>query len=127
MRKYVDSSIGQRTPFGTYTNEPSENTAEFRAAKKLSPAGTTLPRYCSMSCRMIAHGIGEGAEDDARLAELVLEGGRHRHAVEYRIHRDAREAGALVQRNAELLVGREQLRVHLIDALRAFFGARGAE
>src|SRR5256885_2268440 len=44
MRKYVDSSIGQRTPFGTYTNEPSENTAELSAAKKLSLYGTTEPR-----------------------------------------------------------------------------------
>ena len=32
MRKYVDSSIGQRTPLGIYTKEPSENTAEFSAA-----------------------------------------------------------------------------------------------
>src|SRR5574337_1258783 len=45
MRKYVDNSIGQRTPFGMNTNEPSENTAEFNAAKKLSPCGTTVPRY----------------------------------------------------------------------------------
>src|SRR3954453_3380915 len=36
MRKYVDSSIGQRTPLGTYTNDPSENTALLSAAKKLS-------------------------------------------------------------------------------------------
>src|ERR1700748_2624943 len=49
MRKYVDSSIGQRTPFGTYTNEPSENTALFNAAKKLSLYGTTDPRYFSTS------------------------------------------------------------------------------
>ncbi len=33
MRKYVDSSIGQRTPFGTNTNEPSVNTAELSVAK----------------------------------------------------------------------------------------------
>src|SRR5436190_18476104 len=45
MRKYVESSSGQRTPFGTYTNEPSVNTAEFSAAKKLSVVGTTEPRY----------------------------------------------------------------------------------
>src|SRR5207244_5561865 len=45
MRKYVDNSMGQRTPFGTYTNEPSENTALFSAAKKLSLYGTTEPRY----------------------------------------------------------------------------------
>src|SRR5450759_2461843 len=45
MRKYVESSIGQRTPFGMKQNEPSEKTAEFSAAKKLSLEGTTLPRY----------------------------------------------------------------------------------
>ena len=28
----IDASIGQRTPLGIYTNDPSENTAEFRAA-----------------------------------------------------------------------------------------------
>src|SRR5215470_16041954 len=33
MRKYVESSIGQRTPLGTNTKLPSENTAEFSAAK----------------------------------------------------------------------------------------------
>src|ERR687897_110820 len=37
--------MGQRTPFGMYANEPSENTAEFSAAKKLSVCGTTDPRY----------------------------------------------------------------------------------
>ena len=33
MRKYVDNSIGHRTPFGMYANEPSVNTAEFSVAK----------------------------------------------------------------------------------------------
>ena len=32
--KYVDNSIGHLTPGGTYTNEPSVNTAEFNVAKK---------------------------------------------------------------------------------------------
>src|SRR5512142_3541109 len=36
IRKYVDSSIGQRTPFGMYAKLPSEKPAEFSAAKKLS-------------------------------------------------------------------------------------------
>src|ERR1035437_10669715 len=45
IRKYVDSSIGQRTPFGMKQNDPSEKTAEFSAAKKLSLDGTTLPRH----------------------------------------------------------------------------------
>lgn len=33
IRKYVDSSMGHFTPLGTYTNEPSLNTALFSAAK----------------------------------------------------------------------------------------------
>src|SRR5258707_15483627 len=45
MRKYVESSSGQRTPLGTYTNEPSVKTAAFSEAKKLSVKGTTDPRY----------------------------------------------------------------------------------
>src|SRR5450756_1148572 len=45
MRKYVDSSIGHFTPFGTNTKEPSVKTAEFSVAKKLSVYGTTEPRY----------------------------------------------------------------------------------
>ena len=37
--------MGHRTPLGTNTNDPSLNTAAFSAAKKLSLAGTTEPRY----------------------------------------------------------------------------------
>ena len=51
-------------------------------------------------------------------ASLLLERGRDRDAVEHRIDRDAGEPRALVQRNAELLVGLEQLRVDLVEALR---------
>src|SRR4026209_2697160 len=45
MRKYVDNSIGQRTLFGMKQKLPSEKTALFKAAKKLSFVGTTEPRY----------------------------------------------------------------------------------
>src|SRR2546428_69590 len=45
IRKYVDNSIGHRTPCGTYANDPSLKTALFRPAKKLSLKGTTVPRY----------------------------------------------------------------------------------
>src|SRR5690606_38170600 len=45
MRKYVDRSIGQRTPLGMYTKEPSVNTALLSALKKLSCTGTTEPKY----------------------------------------------------------------------------------
>src|SRR5699024_1968196 len=53
------SSIGHLTPLGTNTNEPSVNTAEFRAAKKLSLRGTTEPMYfLTMSgCSLMASEI----------------------------------------------------------------------
>ena len=67
---------------------------------------------------MIAYRIGEGAKDHTGLAELVLEGGGHRDAVEHRIDRHARQPRAFMQRNAEFGVSLEQFRVHLIQALR---------
>ena len=43
-----------------YTKDPSENTAEFRVAKKLSVTGTTEPRYLrtSSGCSRSASEIG---------------------------------------------------------------------
>src|SRR6476646_9211927 len=49
MRKYVESSIGHRTPLGMKQKEPSEKTAELSVAKKLSVYGTTEPRYLRTS------------------------------------------------------------------------------
>src|SRR4030095_4592144 len=56
IRKYVDNSIGQRTPLGIKQKLPSEKTALFSAAKKLSFVGTTDPRYflTSSGCSRIA-------------------------------------------------------------------------
>ena len=66
---------------------------------------------------MLLHRFGERAEDDARLRQLRLEGGGHGDAVEHRVHRDAGQDRLLLQRNAELLVGLEQLRIDLVQAL----------
>ena len=38
-------SIGHFTPSGMYTNDPSVNTAEFKAEKEWSPGGITEPKY----------------------------------------------------------------------------------
>jgi hypothetical protein len=68
--------------------------------------------------RMVLHCLGERAEDDTRLLELLLERGGDGDAVEDRVHRHARELGPLVQGHPQLVVGLEQLRVHLVEALR---------
>ena len=72
----------------------------------------------------------EGAEDDPVARELFTEGGRDRDAVEDSVDRhlpwlDPREDLSLMERNPQLLVGLEELRIDLIEALRpVFFGGR---
>ncbi len=62
--------------------------------------------------------LGERAEDDSHLLELVAEGRRDRNRVEDGVDRHAGELGPLAQGDAELLVGLEQLRVDLFERLR---------
>src|SRR5262245_28034231 len=89
--------------------------------------------------------LGDRAEDHAGLGELRLEGGGDRHRVEDRIDRhaavaaaaaavlalvltpalgllDAEQRLALAQRDAELLVGLEDLRIDLVERLRPLLG-----
>ena len=66
---------------------------------------------------MFLDGFGEGAEDDAHLAQLCLEGGGHRDAVEHGIHRHAGEQFPLLQRDAQLFIGAEQFRIDVVQAL----------
>lgn len=79
---------------------------------------------------MLAHRLGDRAEDDAGLGQFLLEGRADRDRIEDRIHRhlprgighlgalDAGEDRLLLQRNAELLVGLEQLGIDLVQRLR---------
>ena len=79
--------------------------------------------------RIFADRLGDRAEDDAGLLQLLLEGGDDRDRIEHRVDGDPRalDAGqhlALAERNAELLVGREQLGIDLVEALRALAALR---
>ena len=72
---------------------------------------------------MISDRFGEGAENDARLGELRLEGRGDRNRIENGVDRhpgllDAREDLLLDQRDAELGVGAQELRVDLVKRLR---------
>ena len=66
---------------------------------------------------MVADRFGDRAEDHPRLVKLVLEGGGDRNAVEHRVHRHAGQRHLLVQRNAQLLVGLQQLGIDFIQRL----------
>ncbi len=69
--------------------------------------------------RVFLHGFGERTEDHAGFRQLRLERGADRDAVEYRVDCNTRERFLLVQRNAELFVGPQQLRVDFVERLRA--------
>ena len=64
------------------------------------------------------HSFRHRTENDADLSQLVLVGGRHRHAVENDIDRDAGQRHALVQRYAKLLEGAQQFRIDLVHAFQ---------
>ena len=66
---------------------------------------------------MLADSLSERAEHDAELAELLLHRGPDTHRIEDRVHRHAGQELLLVERNAELLVGAQQLRVDVLERL----------
>jgi len=69
--------------------------------------------------RMVLHGFGKRAEDDADISELLLECRRDRHAVEDRVHRDAGQHLLFVDRNTEFLEGLANFGIDLVQALQA--------
>ena len=75
--------------------------------------------------RVLVHRLGDRAEDHARLRQLGLEGGAHGDRVEHRVHGHPGEHFLLVQRDTQLLVGVQQFRVHLVQALRPVLHALG--
>ncbi len=79
--------------------------------------------------RMLLQRFGDRAEDHARLRQFGLEGGGNRDRIEHRVDcdagalairtLDAEQRLALAQRDAELVVGLEDLGVDLVERLRA--------
>src|SRR5437773_12124110 len=73
---------------------------------------------------MLLDGVRERGEDDPELVQLLLERRRHGDAVEDRVDRHARQGGALLEGDAELLVHRLDLRVHLVVVRGLLFRGR---
>ncbi len=63
------------------------------------------------------HGLGDRHKDHTGFFQLLAEGRGHRYRVEYRIHSDTGQCHLLMQRDAQLVVGLQQLRIDLIQAL----------
>ena len=106
--------MGQRVFFGMKQNEPSVNTAALRAAKKLSPWGTTVPRYWRTSSGCLC----TASEKEQKITPASASFSLKVVATETLSNTgDAGQHLLLVQRDAQLLVGLQQLGVHLVQAL----------
>ena len=68
---------------------------------------------------ILAHGLRYGTENHAGLGQVLAKRGCHRHAVEHGIHGHARQRLLLFQRNAQLVVGIQQLRIDFVETLRS--------
>ena len=95
------------------------NTAEFSAAKKLSVYGHHRAEILLHQLRMVVHRLGERAEDHARLLQRLLKvvatetlsntASTATWSALDGVRIDARQDRPLLQRDAELLVGLQQL------------------
>ena len=94
------------------------NTAAFSAAKKLSRVGHDRAQVLLHQLGMLLHSFRERTEDNSQLGQLLLEGRSHGDAVEHRIHRHTRQHLLLLQRNAQLFVGAQDLRIEFLQALQ---------
>ena len=63
---------------------------------------------------MALYGVADGAEDDAFLGEVLLEGGLHRHGVHNGVDGDTAQCEALFEWYAELVKRFHQLGVYLL-------------
>ena len=99
-------------------------TAEFSVAKKLSRHRHHGPEILAHQIGIFADGLRDRHEDHAGFRQLFLEGRGDRDGIEHRVDRDAAprldacQHLLLAQRDAELLVGLENLRVDLVQGLR---------
>jgi hypothetical protein len=76
---------------------------------------------------MFLHSLGERAEDDAQLAQLLAKGGGDGDTVEDRVDGYTGEELLFLEGNPQLLVRPQQFRVDLVQALRSLlvrFGRR---
>ncbi|KFM28400.1 hypothetical protein F751_5313 [Auxenochlorella protothecoides] len=75
--------------------------------------------------RVLAHSLGDGAEDDAGLSQLLAEGGGDGHRIKHGIDGDVGQPLLLGQGDAQLVKSGQQLWVHLFQGPLLLLLARG--
>ena len=103
-------------------------TAEFSAAKKLSPVRHDRAEIFPHQVGMLAHRLAERAEDDAEFARAwLLKVVATETLSNTASTATPASAARSPQRDAELLVGAQQLGIDLVQRLRARLAASAPE
>ena len=118
MRKYVLSSSGQRHALGDVDERAVGEDRRVEGGVEVVGDRHDGADVLLHDLRTLLHRFRDRAEDDALLFELRLVSGRDRDRIEDRVDSDARKHLLLLERDAELVVGLQQLRIDLVQTLR---------
>jgi len=123
----VDAEVGGELHRATHAlgDVAERSVGERRRVERreeVVPVGDDRAEVLAHEIWMVLDGFGEGAEDDAGLGKLLLEGRGDRHRVDDRVHRHAAEALLLREGDPELVEHRPQLGVDLVEARQCGLG-----
>src|SRR5512132_3631897 len=125
----VDAEIGRQLHRAAHARRHVHERAiaehrRVEGREEIVAVGNDAAEVLANEVGVLAHRLGEGAEDHPHRFEFVLEGRRDGDGVEHGVDGDAREHLALAERNAQFVVGLEQLRVDFVQALRPVLALR---
>ncbi len=126
----IDPKIGRQLhgaadPFGHIHKRPVTEYCRIERSEKVVARRHHGAQVLLYQLRVVADSLRDRTENHAGLGKLFLERGDNRNTIEHRIHGHPGEHLLLVQRNTQLFVGAQQLRVHFVQAFRAVAGGFG--
>mmetsp|Transcript_55570 Transcript_55570/g.146297 ORF Transcript_55570/g.146297 Transcript_55570/m.146297 type:complete len:225 (-) Transcript_55570:529-1203(-) len=107
---------GALRPLGDVAEGAVAEDCAVQARKVVVRRGHDAAKVLLDELRVLLDGLVDGAEDDAGLQELLLEGRADALAVEDGVHGDVGEALLLSERDAQLFERCQNLRIDLVQA-----------
>ena len=125
----IDAEIGAQLhrathPFGDIDERAIREDRRVQSREEIIPIAHDTPQIFLYQIRMMLHRLTERTEDNAFLRQVLLERGLYRDTIHDRIHRHSAQVLLLLQGNAQLIEGLQQLRIHLVEALRSLLPFR---
>ena len=120
----IDTEVGRQLhrasyPLGNIHKRPVGENSRVECGKEIVAVRHHRAQVLLYQVGMFAYGLAHRAEDDAFLHQCFLEGSLHGNGVHHGVHGHAAQRHLLLQRNAQLVEGLDQLGIYLIHALGA--------